>query len=160
MKKIILFISLFVFGTLFSQNTLHYNDEKGSQKATLEDVKWLYGVWKSNDNGKQCEENWSEAGGNTMHFSFKMWNEKEVIFYEIGHIVQVDKSLVLHIKHFDKDLKGWEKQEETQSFKLIKIEKNRIYFDMLTYEKVSDTEINVYVYDEDSKKEMKFNLKK
>jgi len=89
-----------------------------------------------------------------------MWNENEVIFYEIGHVVEKDKSLELQIKHFDKDLKGWEKQEESENFKLVKIDKNRIYFDKITYEKISDKEMNVYVYDEESKRELQFNLKK
>ena len=160
MKNIIAIITLLCFGNLFCQNTLHYNDEKGSPKATLEDVKWLQGIWKGQDEATFSEENWSSAGGNTMHFSFKMWNETKVIFYEIGHIVQKDHSLLLQIKHFDKDLKGWEKQVEAQDFKLIKIDKNRIYFDSITYEKISNTEINVYVYDEENKKELKFNLKK
>lgn len=160
MRKFITFLLVLFAENTFSQNTLHYNDEKGSQRATLNEVKWLYGSWKNNDNGTQAEENWSMAGGKTMHFSFKLWNEKEVVFYEIGHIIEKNNSLLLQIKHFDKNLKGWETQEETQDFKLIKIEKNRIYFDSITYERVSDTELTVYVFDEESKNELVFKLKK
>lgn len=160
MKNLITLISILLFGNAFSQNTLHYNDEKGSPKATLEDVKWFQGVWKGQDGDTYSEENWSAPGGKTMHFSFKMWNDKGVVFYEIGHVVEKDKSLVLQIKHFDKDLKGWEKQEESENFRLVKIDKNRIYFDKITYENISENEITIYVYDEESKRELKFNLKK
>lgn len=160
MKNLFSILTLFIFGSIFSQNTLHYNDEKGSPKATLQDIQWFQGIWKGQDGTTFSEENWSAPGGKTMHFSFKMWNENEVIFYEIGHVVEKDKSLELQIKHFDKDLKGWEKQEESENFKLVKIDKNRIYFDKITYEKISDKEMNVYVYDEESKRELQFNLKK
>lgn len=160
MKNLFSILTLFIFGSIFSQNTLHYNDEKGSPKATLQDIKWFQGIWKGQDGNSFSEEIWSAPGGKTMHFSFKMWNENEVIFYEIGHVVEKDKSLELQIKHFDKDLKGWEKQEESENFKLVKIDKNRIYFDKITYEKISDQEMNVYVYDEESKRELQFNLKK
>lgn len=160
MKKLITLTLLVLYGNVFSQNTLNYNDEKGSPKATLDDIKWLQGVWKGKDGNIYSEENWSAPGGKTMHFSFKMWNENEVIFYEIGHVVEKDKSLELQIKHFDKEFKGWEKQNESENFRLVKIDKNRIYFDKITYEKISDTAINVYVYDEESKRELIFNLKK
>ena len=160
MKNLFSILTLFIFGSIFSQNTLHYNDEKGSPKATLQDIQWFQGIWKGQDGTTFSEEYWSATGGKTMHFSFKMWNENEVIFYEIGHVVEKDKSLELQIKHFDKDLKGWEKQEESENFKLVKIDKNRIYFDKITYEKISDQEMNVYVYDEESKRELQFNLKK
>ncbi|CCG54489.1 Protein of unknown function precursor [Flavobacterium indicum GPTSA100-9 = DSM 17447] len=160
MKNLFSILTLFIFGSIFSQNTLHYNDEKGSPKATLQDIQWFQGIWKGQDGNTFSEEIWSAPGGKTMHFSFKMWNENEVIFYEIGHVVEKDKSLELQIKHFDKDLKGWEKQEESENFKLVKIDKNRIYFDKITYEKISDQEMNVYVYDEESKRELQFNLKK
>lgn len=145
---------------VFSQNTLHYNDEKGSPEAGFEAVSWLTGNWKGASDFGKFEENWSVANGNSMLFSFKMWNDKEVIFYEIGHIIVKDKSLMMQIKHFDKDLKGWEKQEETEDFRLVKIEKNKVYFDNITYEKISDTEMNVYVLMEESGEELKFNFKK
>ncbi len=148
------------FSNGFGQNTLHYNDEKGSPEASFEAISWLTGNWKGASDFGKFEENWSVPNGNSMLFSFKMWNESEVIFYEIGHIIMKDKSLMMQIKHFDKDLKGWEKQEETEDFRLVKIEKNRVYFDNITYEKVSDNEMNVYVLMEESGEELKFNFKK
>jgi len=156
-----LFFMLFLFSaTLFSQNTLSYNDEKGSPRATLQDVKWLIGNWKGESDFGNYEENWSPSSGKSMLFSFKMWNGEAVVFYEIGHIVEQENSLLLQMKHFDKNLKGWEKQDETENFKFIKIEKNRIYFDKITYEKVSDSEMNVYVFMEENGNELKFNFKK
>ena len=83
-----------------------------------------------------------------------------MFFYELGHIIEKDKTLLLQLKHFDGELKGWEKSEVSQSFRLVKVTPTHVYFDKFTFEKISDNEINIYVVFEDSGKEMKFNFKK
>ncbi|CAM4316958.1 DUF6265 family protein [Flavobacterium terrigena] len=158
MKTLFLFLT---FSTLvFSQNTLQYNDEKGSPNATLEDVKWLAGNWKGTSPFGICQENWDTPSGKTMMFCFKMLSDNKVSFYELGHIIEKDKTLLLQIKHFGGDMKAWETGEVSEDFKFIKIDKNRAYFDGLTYENVSATEMNVYVYFEESKEEVKFTFTK
>ena len=161
MKKLLLLIAFTIFTlSCKAQNTLHYNDEKGSPKATLNDIAWLSGNWKGASEMGNFEENWSEASAKSMLFSFKMWNDNEVFFYEIGHIVEKDKSLVLELKHFDKELKGWEKQGEKESFRLVKIDGTKFYFDKITYEKIDDHHMIVYVLMEETGEELIFNFKK
>ncbi|MEQ3661737.1 MAG: DUF6265 family protein [Flavobacterium sp.] len=159
MKKL---LSLLILATSFSfaQNTLHYNDEKGSPKATLLDVSWISGKWTGEALGGICEENWSEPIGNSMMFNFKLVKDGKVAFYEFGHIVEKDRTLLLQLKHFSADLKGWEKPEISEEFRLVKIEENRVYFNQFTFERVADNEMNIYVVFEESGKEMKFNYKK
>jgi len=159
MRKLLL---LLVLATSFSysQNTLHYNDEKGSEKATLEDISWLAGNWTGEAFGGEFEENWSKPTGGSMMFNFKLVAEGKVVFYELGHIIEKDNSLLYQIKHFDQNLKGWEEKDKSEDFRFIKKEKNRMYFDNFTFEKVSDNEVNVYAYFEKSKKEVVFNFKK
>lgn len=159
-KKIILLFVFFITSISFSQNTLQYNDEKGSPNATLEDVKWLAGNWKGTSPFGVCQENWDVPSGKTMMFCFKMISDNKVTFYELGHIIEKDKTLLLQIRHFGGDMKAWETGEVSEDFKFIKIEKNRAYFDGLTYENVSATEMNVYVYFEESKEEIKFSFTK
>ena len=158
MKKLVLFLLFTTFG--FAQNTLNYNDEKGSPKATLQDVKWIVGNWKGEALGGICQETWSEPIGNTMMFNFKLVVDGKVVFYELGHIIEKDKTLLLQLKHFDVDLKGWEKAEVSENFELVKVTPTHVYFDKFTFEKISDNEINLYVVFEESGKEMKFNFKK
>jgi hypothetical protein len=159
-KKSMFFLLFICSLTTFGQNTLNYNDEKGSPKATLQDVNWLIGNWKGESDFGKFEENWSPSSGKSMLFSFKMWNDDAVIFYEMGHIIEKENTILLQIKHFDKDLKGWEKQDETEDFRFIKIENNRVYFDKITYEKISENEMNVYVFMEENGNELKFNFRK
>jgi len=74
----------------------------------------------------------------------------------------VDETLIFELKHFGGDLKGWEEKEEVQRFKLIKVAGNRLYFDGFTFEKVNESEINIYglIHQDGKAEEIKFNYKK
>lgn len=159
MKKA-LFLLLIITSFGFAQNTLHYNDEKGSEKATLQDIKWLEGNWTGEAFGGYFQENWSEAIAGTMMFDFKLVIDNKIEVYELGHIVEKEGTLLYQIKHFGPDLKGWDEKEKSSDFRFIKKEKNRMYFDNFTFEKISENEVNVYAYFEDSKEEVVFNFKK
>lgn len=159
MNKIVaVFLLISIYS--FSQNTLIYNNKEAETKAKLQDVEWISGTWRGEAMGGICEEFWDKPSANTMLFCFKFIKNDQVLFYELGHIKEIEQSLVLELKHFDADLKGWEKQDEKQSFPLVKIDKNRIYFDQFTFEKISDNEMNIYVVFEESGKEMKFNYRR
>ncbi|MDY0118933.1 MAG: DUF6265 family protein [Bacilli bacterium] len=157
--KTLLFVLCFTT-FCFAQNTLHYNDEKGSEKASLKDIEWLEGNWKGEAFGGIYEENWSKPFGGSMLFSFKLVVDGKVIFYEMGHIMEKENSLIFQIKHFDSDLKGWEEKDKSEDFRFIKKEGNRMYFDKFTFEYISKNEVNLYAYFEDSKEEVIFNFKK
>lgn len=139
---------------------MHYNDEKGSEKASLKDIEWLEGNWKGEAFGGIYEENWSKPFGGSMLFSFKLVVDGKVIFYEMGHIMEKKNSLIFQIKHFDSDLKGWEEKDKSKDFRFIKKEGNRMYFDKFTFEYISKNEVNLYAYFENSKEEVIFNFKK
>ena len=71
--------------------------------------------------------------------------------------------MILQLKHFHGNLKGWEEKDDTIDFRLIKIDGNRAYFDDFTLEKISTNEINVYVVIENgdgSSQEVKFNYER
>ncbi|WP_047418436.1 DUF6265 family protein [Cellulophaga sp. Hel_I_12] len=158
------FLLALLFSTIcFSQNTLTGQENTPSPKATLADASFIQGHWKGEAFGGTTEEIWTTAMGNSMLFSFRLVVDGKVNFYEIGHILEKEDSLILQLKHFGADLKGWEEKDETQDFKLIKKEKNKLYFDGLTYEKISATEMNAHVvtvHKDGSKSEITFNFKK
>jgi hypothetical protein len=81
---------------------------------------------------------------------FKLVVENEVQFYEIETISEENGTLVFRLKHFHRDLKGWEKKDKTIDFVLVKVMENKVYFTGMTIEKVSDNEINIYVAIEDN----------
>jgi hypothetical protein len=75
----------------------------------------------------------------------------------------LEKSLILQLKHFDTDLKGWETKNETVDFPLIKITPTQVIFEGMSFEKVNENEMNVYVdikNDNGDIELVKFNYKK
>lgn len=154
-------IIIFVFTTFITQaqNTLKFDSEKGSSPATLQDISWISGYWKGEGLGGITEEFWSPPVGNSMMCTFKLIIDEKVKFYELVTMVEENGTLIKRLRHFSPELVAWEEKDKSVEFKLVKIEGNRVYFDGFTYEKVSDTQMNIYVVLGDGKgnnKEMKF----
>lgn len=143
-------------------NTYPYQASEGSPKAKIGDISWLQGYWQGEIWGGQAEEIWSAPLAGSMMASFKFAADETVKFYEIITLFEQDNSLVLRLKHFSADLKGWEEKDQYMEFKLVKLEKNIAYFDGYTYQLVSPDELHVFVVIEDDgkKQETKFTFKR
>lgn len=144
------------------KNTLKFDSYKSSPEASLSALDFITGHWQGEAFGGTTEEIWSPALGGSMMCVFKLVVEGKVLFYEICTITEENNTLMLRLKHFNGDLKGWEEKEETIDFRLVKVEKNKVYFDEFTFEKVSENEMNIYVViqDGDEENEVKFNYKR
>ncbi|MGF1558531.1 MAG: DUF6265 family protein [Flavobacteriaceae bacterium] len=159
MKKLLPLFLLISFVSR-AQNTIAFTEGNRSPKASLSDVSWIQGHWKGEAFGGITEEIWSPPLGDSMMFSFKLVVDSKVSFYEIGHIQQQGETLLLQLKHFGGDLKGWEEKDEMENFKLVKLDGNRIYFDEFTFERINTDEINLYVVignEDGSHEEVRFN---
>ena len=109
------------------------------------------------------EENWSEPSGGSMIATFKLIDNGKVSFYEIEIIREVNNTLILQLKHFNNDLKGWETKDDTVDFPLIEITSKKVIFEGMTFEKISDNEMNIYVdihSDDGTIEIVKFSYKK
>ncbi len=149
--------------TQVTENIFSLDSLTSSPKAKISDVSWISGTWKGEAFGGITEEIWSDPLGDSMMASFKLVADGKVQFYEIEIIREVKESLILQLKHFSGELKGWETKDETVDFALVKITENNIHFDGMTFEKISDRQMNVYVLmleKNGTKKEVKFNYKK
>lgn len=143
-------------------NTMSLDSLAGSPRASLDDIAWIQGHWQGEAMGGIMEEIWSSPLGGSMMGAFRLIVDDEVRFYEFVTISEEDNSLMLRLKHFHSDLKGWEEKDETVDFPLVKITENKVYFDGFTIEKVSDNEMNVYVIigSKDNRQEAKFRYKR
>ncbi len=128
-------------------------------KATLEVLEWLEGHWRGPAFDGIGEEIWGPAFGSSMMGVFKQIVDDSVKFYEILTISEENDSLILRIKHFGQDLKGWEEKDDSMEFNLLKVSDSSVYFDGLTFEKINKNKINIYVLlgDEGNRKEVVFN---
>lgn len=115
-------------------------------KATIEDIAWLAGHWKGSALGGVSEEIWSPPLANSMMGSYRLIkNDTLIIFYEIVTITEDGQSLTLKLKHFNRDLTGWEEKNEVREFKLVKKEKNRLWFEGMTFELIDENNFQVYL---------------
>ena len=162
LRKPALAFFLFFGIAIVAQETTHtmeLQEGESSPQATLSDVDWIQGHWKGEALGGQVEEIWSPPLGESMMGSFKLVQNGKVKFYEIITISEMDQTLIMRLKHFDSELKGWEEKDETVDFKLVQLTPEKVFFDGLTFERISENEINVYVrFDSEGKSsEGKFN---
>ena len=139
---------------------LHHDHH--SPAATFEDIAWLEGHWQGEAFGGATEEIWTHEAGGAMMGAFRLVKDSTVELYELMTITRHKNSLVLKIKHSNADLQGWEEKHAAMEFLLVHKEPGKMYFDGLTMEKISDTELNIYVVmDEAGKKdEVKFAYKR
>jgi len=139
-----------------------YDSLVGSPKSTINDFSWIAGYWKGEAMGGVIEEVWTAPLAGSMTGSFKLAEGNSVIFYELETLTEEEGTVILRLKHFGADLKGWEKKDDTVDFKLVKYTENKAYFDGLTFELVNPNELNIYVVieEENSAEEFKFSYRK
>ena len=115
-------------------------------KATIKDIAWLAGHWKGTALGGVTEEIWSPPMANSMMGSYRLIkNDTLVVFYELLTITEDKGSLTLKLKHFNKDLTGWEEKNEVREFKLVKNEKNKLWFEGMTFELLDENNVQVFL---------------
>jgi hypothetical protein len=157
---------LLLLGCSNAQNnprTLSLTPGQESPAATIEQVAWIQGNWTGEAFGGTIEEVWNPPSAGSMMGMFKSEKDGAVNFYELMIITEQDNSLLMKLKHFNADLTGWEEKEETVDFPLVKLTPDAAYFDGLTFEKVTEEELHVYVVigmEDGEKQEMKFVYKR
>ena len=159
---LLLCVSLQCFGQGKFENILYFDEVAGSPETDLDAIAWIAGHWRGEALGGVTEEIWSPPLGDSMMASFKLVVGDQVKFYELITILEEGGTLILKLKHFSSDLHGWEEKGETVDFKLVKVTDDKVYFDGMTFENVSNEQMNVYVLigDEGSEQETKFNYRK
>lgn len=111
----------------------------------LEHIAWIAGTWHGEALGGQVEEIWSIPSSGSMMATFKLIVEGQVVFYEIEIIRELTDTLILQLKHFRSNLKGWEEKDETVDFPLKSLTANKVEFEGMLIERISPTEMHVSV---------------
>jgi hypothetical protein len=131
--------------TAKTEHTLSLDPGQKGPAATLQDVAWLAGSWQGVMFGGPFEEVWTPPVAGSMMGMFKLLSDGKPNFYEFELLVEHEGSLVLKLKHFHNDLRGWEEKDHFVSFPLVKITPDTAYFDGLTFRRQSADLLQVFL---------------
>ncbi|MEM7552084.1 MAG: DUF6265 family protein [Bacteroidota bacterium] len=122
-----------ITGFVFSFNLL--------AQDTSPDYAWLAGNWVGDGFGGTSEEMWSPPSEDgTMMGTYRHHNaDGSLNFYEF---MLLDES-GLRLKHFSSDMEGWETKDKHLTFEMIDYSKDKIELKGLTFERISDTEMEI-----------------
>ncbi len=130
-------------------------EKPASPTAKVADVGWIAGHWQGSAMGGEFEETWNPPFAGTMVGMFKFAKGNEVQFYELLTIVEKDNSLLLRLKHFDRNLVGWEERDKTIEFPLRELTKDSAVFDGLVFTRVDANNMKIEVTAKESNGEPK-----
>ena len=149
LKSLTLIVSIVLIQTFvgsthpaFGQAT---TDQQAKPKASIDDIAWISGHWKGDAMGGTFEESWTPPTAGTMMGMLKFVSNDNVGFYEFLTILPDGESLVLRLKHFHADLKGWEEKDKSVEFPLVSMSKNVAEFNGLTFRRINDNEMHIDV---------------
>ncbi|MFA6208904.1 MAG: DUF6265 family protein [Candidatus Obscuribacterales bacterium] len=110
---------------------------------SLAALSFMCGTWRgaSESHSSIVEEYWSEADGNTMIGCYRSIKGSDTTFYELLVIQKVPDGIELKMKHFDRELVGWESKEKAQVCRLTSLSA-----DEATFEGVNEGESTKIVY--------------
>ena len=128
-----------------SPNTLRLDNPQNMPPANISQLSWIIGHWQGEALGGICQEHWVEPLAGSMTGMFRMIRDDQIAFYEFLVIAEEAGSLILKIKHFSPDLKGWEEKDESTLFALVKLNEKEAFFDGLTFRQTSPDSLTVFV---------------
>jgi len=126
-------------------NTLRLSPDQKPPAATIADMAWYAGRWTGTGLGGFTEEIWSPPRDGTMMGMYRMIKDGKPIFYELLLIAEVSGSLAIKLKHFHSDLRGWEDRDVSLRFPLVAKRDGRLYFDGMTFERVGNDRVKIYL---------------
>jgi Domain of unknown function (DUF6265) len=117
-----------------STHTLKLDAGAVSPPARLEDFAWLAGHWVGTGfGGAHVEEIWTPPEGSSMSGMFRLVSQGAAQVYELCVLLPVDDTVELRLKHFTRDLKGWEEKADFVTFRLVRLAPGEACFDGLTF---------------------------
>ena len=121
-----------------TENTLTKSAGATPVKASLADMSWLTGHWEGEALGGISEEIWSGPGGGAMMGMYRLVKDGKPVFYELLTIVEENGSLVMRLKHFHSNLKGWEEKDKTVDFAYLGKRGDVVHFDGMAFRPEKD----------------------
>jgi len=148
----------------WTANTRRLAAGEAGTAAKIADFTWLAGTWRGPGLGGMGEELWSVPAGGSMMGIYRLLEDEQVVFYELLTLVESGGSLLLTLKHFHPDLRGWEERDDTVQLPFIKAEAGSYYFEGLTFAPRPDGTLKIHLANKskkgDSATEVTFNFQR
>ena len=126
-------------------NTFKAVPDRSPPPATLSDIAWLEGRWSGPALGGLCEEIWSAPLAGSMMGTFRLLVDGTPVFYELQLLVEDRGTLVLRVKHFNRDFTGWEEKNESVDFPLVAKDGRNMHFEGVSYHPQGDDGLTIYL---------------
>lgn len=148
--KTLIWLVLAVVGVAHAEekltaNTLTLGAGQKSAPARIEDMAWYAGQWCGSGLAGLNEEIWSTPRAGVMMGMYRLIKDGKPVFYELLTMLEENGSLVIRLKHFHPDLKGWEERDESEELAFVARRDGRIYFDGMTFERSGPDAVTVYL---------------
>lgn len=132
-------------GVRHTANTLKLAAGQAGPPATLQEAAWLAGAWSGQGLGGVSEEHWTAPAGGAMLGMYRIIHEGKATFYELLTLTEEKGSLVMKLKHFNPDMTGWEEKADMTRFPLVKITKDQLFFNGLTFTRVDEDRMTIHL---------------
>jgi hypothetical protein len=124
-----LHLSLLLWSAAALAQTATNASAKPPADVKLEDLNFICGHNRGEQNGAIIDEHWSEVGGDTMIGMFRQIKDGKAQMYEFLTIEQTATGPVLRLRHFDPGLVGWEEKAQASSYPLVSWKPNEAVFE-------------------------------
>ena len=133
---LLLLILLAIGGSI---TALENKAETKSDGFDINNYTWLTGHWTGDGFGGVSDEVWSLPADGVMMGMYRNIQDGKVVFYEF---ITLDET-GMKLKHFEPDMKAWEEKADFVHFELIEATADKLSFKGLTFERKSDTEMEI-----------------
>ena len=117
-----------------TENTVRLREGQKPATGTIADMAWLAGHWQGEALGGENEEIWTAPDHGTMLGMYRLVKDGVPIFYELLTLSEHEGSLVIRLKHFNRDMTGWEEKNEVVEFRLAAKRDGKIFFEGMTFQ--------------------------
>ena len=106
--------------------------------ARIGAASWLEGDWVGQGLGGTSEEAWLGPFAGSMGGVYRGTRDGRITFFELTTLVEWGSSLLFRVKHFEPDLRGWEPQEKTVDFPLVRLAPGALFLSGMTYRRTAN----------------------
>jgi hypothetical protein len=113
--------------------------------ASIDDMRWLAGHWIGEALGGVVEEIWSPPRSGVMLCAYRLVRNGQPVFYEFITLAESNGTLVIRLKHFHPDLRGWEEKDRVFEFPFVQRTADSMQFEAMTFRRHGADRVTIFL---------------